>query len=68
MTRALLLLFLKNFWRLVLATFALGLGLLWAVFGLGKTVVILAVVLLGYFLGKWIDEGGPPRDVRRYFD
>jgi uncharacterized membrane protein len=46
-----------NFWKItgVLAGFLLA--LLLVIFGLLKTLFILAVILLGFILGKWKDEG-----------
>jgi uncharacterized membrane protein len=55
----LLIFFLRNFWRLVLALAGFFLGLLWAIFGLKKTVAILCVMVLGFYFGKWVDEGRP---------
>ena len=57
---------LHNFWRLFGATLGLGLGLLWACFGLRKTAVVLGLSLLGYLLGKRRDERPlRPRSNRR---
>jgi uncharacterized membrane protein len=65
MNQELLIALLRRFWRLVLALAFLALGLLWAVFGLSKAVVIVCLALLGYYLGKWIDEGRPDGGVFR---
>ena len=72
MNQNLLVFLLRNFWRLLFTALALGLGMLWAIFGLSKTLVILCVAALGFYLGKWMDEGRPDggilRFLRRYFD
>ena len=44
------------------------LGLIYAIFGLQDTLVILALTLGGWLLGKWLDEGrsaGLARRLRR---
>ena len=46
-----------NFWKItgLLSFFLLALFLV--IFGLFKTLFILALSVLGYILGKWKDEG-----------
>ncbi len=65
-------LFLRYFWRLVFGATGLVLGLLWATFGLVKTLLIVAMVILAWLLGKWMDEGRPDaglfRALRRFMD
>lgn len=56
---------LDNFWRLTLAALMFGLGLIYAIFGLTDTLVILALTLLGWLLGKWRDEGRPTAGLAR---
>lgn len=65
-------LFLRYFWRLALGLTALSLGLLWAIFGFFKAFVVVALFVLGWLLGKWMDEGRPDaglfRILRRFMD
>jgi hypothetical protein len=62
----------RNFWRILFAAAGLAFGLSWAIFGLTRTLFILMLGLLGFLLGKWMDEGRPNggllRLLRRYFD
>jgi uncharacterized membrane protein len=58
---------LKNFWRILGTGIFFVVGILWAWFGLIATVVIICLTLLGFFLGKWLDEGGPLRDFRHWW-
>ncbi len=50
---------LGNFWRLVLGFLGLGLGLCLAIFGVKRTLLIICLGLLGFLVGKWLDEGRP---------
>jgi uncharacterized membrane protein len=59
MNQNLLLFILRNFWRMLGALCCLLLGLLWACFGWQKTLVILCLSGLGFYFGKWVDEGRP---------
>lgn len=63
---------LRNFWRILFSAFGLAFGLSWAIFGLTRTLFILMMGLLGFYIGKWMDEGRPNggllRFLRRYFD
>jgi len=58
-------LLLGNFWRLVVALLCFGLGVLWAIFGWQRTLVILAVTALGWMAGKWLDDGRPTAGIAR---
>ncbi len=49
-------LLLDNFWRLALALLGFFAGILWACFGLKKALVILGLSLLGWALGKLMDD------------
>jgi hypothetical protein len=49
-------LLLDNFWRLVLAGLGFFSALIWAIFGVEKTLVIFCAAVLGYILGKWADD------------
>jgi uncharacterized membrane protein len=44
---------------------------LWAIFGLRRALLVLMLAVLGFYIGKWIDEGRPDggllRFLRRYF-
>lgn len=55
---------LARFHRLAYAALGLGLGLLWAAFGLRRALVVAALAWLGWLLGKWRDEGGPEAGLR----
>jgi uncharacterized membrane protein len=72
MNQGLLVFFLRNFWRLLFSALGLCLGLLWAIFGLKKTLLIFCVGGLGFYFGKWLDEGRPNggvfRFLRKYLD
>ena len=72
MNQAFLIFLLRNFWRIVFGTLGLAFGLSWAIFGLFRTLFILMLGLLGFYIGKWMDEGRPDgglfRFLRRYFD
>lgn len=59
---------LRRFWRIVFTALFFAMGLLWAVFGLTKAVVIICLALLGFYLGKWIDEGRPDGGVFRFLN
>ena len=63
---------LARFYRALFAALALGFGLLWAAFGLGMATVVALLTLLGYLVGKWVDEGRPDaglsRALRRFID
>ena len=66
MNQGLLVFFLRNFWRLLFSLLGLGLGLLWAVFGLKKTLVVLCLAALCFYFGKWLDEGRPNGGIFRF--
>ena len=72
MNQAFLIFLLRNFWRIVFGLLGLGFGLSWAIFGLIRTLFIIMLGLLGFYIGKWMDEGRPDgglfRFLRRYFD
>jgi hypothetical protein len=65
MNEQLLRLIVANFWRLLLALLLFLLGLLFAIFGWAKALLILALTLLGYLVGKWMDEGRPTAGMAR---
>ncbi|MCE5301349.1 MAG: DUF2273 domain-containing protein [Spirochaetia bacterium] len=46
-----------NFWKFAGAMAGFSLGLLLVIFGLWKTLFVILVMVLGYMLGKWKDEG-----------
>jgi hypothetical protein len=50
---------LGRFYRFSFAAFGLGFGLLWVCLSLSKALLVLALVVLGYLIGKWTDEGRP---------
>lgn len=50
---------LRRFHRFFFTALGLGFGLLWACFGLGRALVVAALMVLGYLVGKWFDEGRP---------
>lgn len=66
MRQELVVFFLRNFWRLLFSALGLCFGLLWAIFGVKKTLVILCVAGLCFYFGKWLDEGRPGRGVFRF--
>ena len=72
MNQSLLQFLFRNFWRLLVGALGLSLGLCWAIFGFRKTLVILCLAGLGFYLGKWMDEGMPDggifRFLRKYLD
>jgi uncharacterized membrane protein len=72
MSQPFLVFLLRNFWRIVVGLAGLTFGLSWAIFGLRRTIFILLMGLLGFYIGKWMDEGRPDgglfRFLRRYFD
>jgi uncharacterized membrane protein len=55
---------LGRFYRLLAGALGLGFGLLWAAFGLRKALLVAALAVLGWLLGKWLDEGGPDAGLR----
>lgn len=63
---------LGRFYRFLFAALGAGFGLLWAAFGLGMALVISALTVLGFLVGKWVDEGRPDRGLsswlRRFID
>jgi hypothetical protein len=71
-TERLLLWWLRRFYRILFGTLGLGFGLLWAVLGLRRALLVAAVAVLGYLLGKWMDDGQPGMGLsarlRRLFD
>jgi uncharacterized membrane protein len=62
----------RNFWRIVFGAAGLVFGLSWAIFGLTRTLFIVMLGVLGFYVGKWMDEGRPDggllRFLRKYFD
>jgi hypothetical protein len=56
--------FLGRFYRFLLGTLGLGFGILWALFGLRKALLVGALAVLGWLMGKWLDEGGPVSGLR----
>lgn len=62
----------RNFWRIIFGALGLAIGLSWAILGFTRTLEIILVGLLGFYIGKWMDEGRPDgglfRFLRRYFD
>ena len=50
---------LRRFHRLWFSMLGLGFGLLWAMLGLSKAMLVAALTMLGYLVGKWFDEGHP---------
>ena len=63
---------LGRFYRMALGLLGLGFGLLWATLGLGKAMLVMSLAVLGWLVGKWLDEGRPDaglsRRWRRFFD
>ena len=59
---------LANFWRMALGLLGLGLGLSVALFGVRKTLLILGLGVLGFLIGKWMDEGRPGGGLLRDFN
>ena len=63
---------LGRFYRLAFALAATAFGLLWAFVGLRRALLVLAMAVLGWLLGKWVDEGRPGPGLlhwlRRLFD
>lgn len=51
--------FLVRFYRLFFAAAAGLFGILWVFLSLTKALLVLALVVLGYLIGKWVDEGRP---------
>lgn len=62
---------LRRLYRFLFALLALGFGLLWVWVGLAKALLVAALTLLGYLVGKWLDEGRPDGGlssrIRRFF-
>jgi hypothetical protein len=71
-TERLLLWWLRRFYRSLFGALGLGFGLLWATLGLRRALLVGAVTLLGYLVGKWMDDGRPDMGLsarlRRLFD
>jgi|GEM_PF-4166183 hypothetical protein len=71
-TERLLLWWLRRFYRSLFGALGLGFGLLWALLGLRRALLVGAVALLGYLVGKWMDDGRPDMGLsarlRRLFD
>lgn len=65
MNERLLTYLLGRVYRVSYGLLGLALGLLWATFGLRKALLISALALLGWLLGKWRDHGGPDASLRR---
>ncbi len=63
---------LGRFWRIFFGSVFAGFGVLWALFGLGKALLVAALTILGFLFGKWLDEGKPNaglfRALRRFLD
>ena len=63
---------LGRLWRFLFSVFFATFGVLWACFGLGKAVLVVLLAVLGFLLGKWLDEGKPNaglfRALRRFLD
>lgn len=63
---------LGRFYRLAFAAAAAAFGLLWAFAGLHKALLVLVLTVLGWLVGKWVDEGRPGGGLlhwlRRLFD
>jgi len=51
--------FLGRVYRLAFAALATGFGLLWVCLSLSKALLVAALLVLGYLVGKWVDEGRP---------
>jgi len=51
---------LLNLGKIAGITAAFIISLLVAIFGIGKTFLIVIFCLLGYIIGKWFDEGISP--------
>ena len=66
MNQGLLVFLLRNFWRLLFSALGFCLGLLWAIFGFKKTLLILCVSGLCFYFGKWLDEGRPNGGIFRF--
>jgi hypothetical protein len=64
MNPSLLAYLLARFYRLLYASLGLGFGLLWSAFGLRQALLVAALTLLGWLLGKWRDHGGPDAGLR----
>lgn len=56
---------LGRFHRLSFAALGGGFGLLWVCLSLGKALLVLALAVLGYLIGKWTDEGRPDGGLAR---
>ena len=71
-TERLLLWWLRRFYRSLFGALGLGFGLLWALLGLRRALLVGAVALLGYLVGKGMDDGRPDMGLsarlRRLFD
>lgn len=55
---------LARFYRLLYALIGAAFGLLWSAFGLRQALLVAALTLLGWLLGKWRDHGGPDAGLR----
>lgn len=51
--------FLGRFYGISLALAGAGFGLLWALLGLHKALLVFLLAALGWLTGKWLDEGAP---------
>jgi hypothetical protein len=51
--------FLGRFHRLAFGALGGGFGLLWVCLSLSKALLVAALLVLGYLIGKWVDEGRP---------
>jgi hypothetical protein len=64
--------FLGRLHRFLFGALGMGFGLLWVCLSLGKALLVLATLVLGYLIGKWMDEGrsdfGISSRLRRMFD
>ncbi len=52
-----------NFWKITGVLAGFSLALLLVIFGFKKTLFIMALMALGYYIGKWKDEGVSFRQV-----
>lgn len=63
---------LARFYRFLYGALGAIFGLLWAAFGLQDALLVAALTVLGWLLGKWRDHGGPDaglrRSIQRFFD
>lgn len=65
MNERLLAYLLRRVYRVSYGLLGAAFGLLWAAFGLRKALLVAALTVLGWLLGKWRDHGGPDASLRR---